>query len=282
MSGTFSNMDGIDGGPLMQSELQARKALGKPIDMPCLKIVLGCLVGFAVGILVAPSGGEIVEAGKPTLCYWPTVAGRGELARLIAVAGGLEIEEVGECSNKASYGSPELLPVLSHGRLKIAQSTAIEDYLAHIAPNWKDLTAAQHAVDSMFMSIKEDVLRGVVQIYHGNESHDRYAPHFQKWFSVIEGRLPDAGFINGHSHPTPADLAVTMMFYSRGPFQYCFNMTGHPLKYPKEFPKMNALTELTVAHPRLSAYLNRSKSFWGRHPPKPEDMHRVNTTASGK
>merc|ERR1711988_955311 len=101
------------------------------------------------------------DASKPCLYYF-SLAGRGELIRMIAAVGGLELEDTPVIKDieKASFGSPGTLPCLSHGDLKMAQSFAIEMYIASIAPHFAALTPAQMAIDNMFCKIKGDYLSG--------------------------------------------------------------------------------------------------------------------------
>jgi len=128
-------------------------------------------VSFGAGVALSAVGVVLYRAAsrpkapkdKPRLIYFP-LAGRGEISRLIAVAGGLEIEDISApdarkpfTDNKAAYGSPSGLPLLEHGELKISQSTAVATYLATLAPKFANLTPAQRAQDNMFLSIKEDV-----------------------------------------------------------------------------------------------------------------------------
>jgi len=56
--------------------------------------------------------------------YYYLVAGRGELIRLIAAAGGLDLAEgkPDEGVDRAAYGSPSGLPLLQHGAVKLSQS----------------------------------------------------------------------------------------------------------------------------------------------------------------
>ena len=71
----------------------------------------------------------------PKLIYFPFAA-RGELVRMVAALGGLEITESTEATpdEKAACGSPGALPVLIHGDHRLAQSLAIESYISEIAP----------------------------------------------------------------------------------------------------------------------------------------------------
>merc|ERR1712194_934108 len=105
-----------------------------------------------IGHVVTPQA--TAATGKPRLLYFP-IGGRGELIRLIAAAGGLEIsdEAVGPDAGKEFFGA---LPILVHGDMRICQSQAMESYVAALAPKYKSLTPQQRAVDDMYAGIKED------------------------------------------------------------------------------------------------------------------------------
>ena len=122
----------------------------------------GALFG-AICMMVLRAIAHKPSSSKPHLIYFP-IAGRGEISRMIAVAGGLDIKETTSgddrkpyTDNKAAYGSPSGLPLLEHGNLKISQSAAIATYLATLAPQFAGLTSAHRATDNMFLSIKEDM-----------------------------------------------------------------------------------------------------------------------------
>lgn len=91
----------------------------------------------------------------PTLIYFP-FAGRGELSRLVAAAGGVELSESAE-NDGSFFGA---LPILKHDDLELCQSQAITSYIASIGPKFASLTAAQKGVDAMYAGILEDVLSG--------------------------------------------------------------------------------------------------------------------------
>ena len=75
----------------------------------------------------------------PNLVY-PPMAARGELIRMLAALGGLELTETSvpmggaDPAMLAACGSPSGLPILVHGDLHLSQSLAIESYISSIAP----------------------------------------------------------------------------------------------------------------------------------------------------
>jgi len=222
------------------------------------------LVAFALGFASAQKAGNV--SSKPVLYYWP-IAGRAELARLIAAAGGLAIEETADLSgvNKADYGSKSGIPLLKHGDLKISQSGAIERYLADIAPKFAGLTPQQRAVDGMFAALKEDFLMGLGKAVFGDKSKaGEIVPKFlEEWMPVVEGRIPASGFINGLSFPTVADLAVLNIRKAYMLFGVAYKLAGDPdgTKSYAKYTKFNALAERTAAADSVKQYLAASKSF---------------------
>merc|ERR1719361_1857102 len=88
------------------------------------------------------------------LTYWK-MSGRGELTRLIAAAGGVELPErflpgpvvdptklppwINISISAGFFGN---IPIFKDGTLSIAQSVAIESYVADIAPRFAELTPA--------------------------------------------------------------------------------------------------------------------------------------------
>merc|ERR1712216_999456 len=101
----------------------------------------------------------------------------------------------------------------------------------------------QTAVDAMFACIKEDLLEAYASIMMGtmsDESKKAVAPDeiskiADKWFPVIEGRLPHDGFVNGLAFPTMGDLAILNIAKAFVPFGACAKMSGydHVAKWPK-------------------------------------------------
>ena len=97
-----------------------------------------------------------------------SICGRGETARLICAAGGIEFEDKawapafddtgnwrqGYQAIGNAFGFPGTMPVLEHGDLKLFETTAIESYLALLSPKYAGLTPAQKGKDMMFQCIK--------------------------------------------------------------------------------------------------------------------------------
>eukprot|EP00416_Gambierdiscus_australes_P005550 CAMPEP_0171127238 /NCGR_PEP_ID=MMETSP0766_2-20121228/114909_1 /TAXON_ID=439317 /ORGANISM="Gambierdiscus australes, Strain CAWD 149" /LENGTH=260 /DNA_ID=CAMNT_0011590329 /DNA_START=1 /DNA_END=780 /DNA_ORIENTATION=- len=206
---------------------------------------------------------EVLPAAKPKLFYYP-IAARGELIRMIADVGGVPIDEELDCDEKekAAYGSPGSLPVLSHGNLKMAQSLAIELYMTSISPKYRSLNDQQKARDTMFCAIKEDVLSAVGKVIFSSQRAERAPDEIpkicNKWFPIIEGLVPEKGFINGLDYPTPADLAVLNMATAYMPFCCAYRLGNYD--WSSKYPKMKELADRTKMAPELKNYMDTSKT----------------------
>lgn len=213
------------------------------------------------------------EAQKPCLYYSP-FAGRAELTRLIAAVGGLEIDEKELLEDKNPFASPGSWPCLEHGGVKIAQSFAIETYIASITPAFSALTPAERAIDNMFCKIKEDVYQCFANIMNytramrisSTMSEDAEASTVEEigkvadtWFPTLEARLPKDAFINGFSFPTVADLAVLNMCRAFMPFSAVCAMGGYDIG--ARFPRLEAHAARVAAFPDVRAYLDRSATM---------------------
>jgi len=204
---------------------------------------------------------------KPRLHYFP-FAGRGELTRLIAAAGKLQIDDSPkQLAGKMSFGSPGALPCFEHGDFKIAQSFAIESYVAGIAPVFKDLTPAQRAIDGMLCKIKEGMMQGYVDILTAivkNEvdkatAVDSITKVGDKWFPILIQKLSKIGFINGLAFPTAADLAVLNIGKGFMPFGAVYQLSGYnPFVM---FPKFAAHVQRVGRYPSVKAYLGESTTM---------------------
>ena len=206
----------------------------------------------------------LAAAGEqPLHMYYFPVAGRGELIRLIAAAGGLDLAEgrPDEEVDRFAYGSPSGLPLLQHGAVKLSQSGAIERYVSGLVPRFAALTLAQRATDHMFSCIKEDVLLGCAKVIFGDvASAPTEVPKLcDKWFAVVEGLLPADGFVLGLDYPTVADLAVLNMARGYMPFGAAFKHGKYA--FAPRHPKMAALVERTAAAPGVKEYLASSPSL---------------------
>jgi glutathione S-transferase len=178
------------------------------------------------------------------LWYFP-ISARGEVSRMICKAGGLEIEDSPDASGEdlASYGSPSGLPILKHGELKINQSIAIQTYLASIAPKYANLTPKERAKDNQFMCINEDFISTCSPpIFTEAKDFTTQIPAATKLFGLLEGLVPESGFINGLEFPTAADFCVVHIFYGYMPIGAFAKHASFDLG---KYPKAKALAERT-------------------------------------
>jgi hypothetical protein len=208
----------------------------------------------------------------PHLIYAP-IAGRAELIRLIAAAGGVSITENSNMGNfgepsiaetgesKTEYLSPSGMPLLSHGELKMSQSGPIETYIAAIAPRYKDLTVQQRAMDNMYEAIKEEILMNCAKAVFTTQKTDTEQAKkdivqlFDKWFAIFEGKVPNDGFIQGLGFPTPADLALLNITVAFMPFGAARKLADYDFG---KWPKVKALCDRAAADPGVAQYLQSS------------------------
>lgn len=225
----------------------------------------------------------------PTINYF-SICGRGELARLICAAGELEFvdkawapafedggwrqgyQAIGE-----SHGFPGTMPILEHGDVNLFQHNAIESYLASIAPKFADLTPAQKATDLMFMLTKADINAQTESLLFEKITPDDLVPMMDKALPMIEGLLPDSGYVNGLAFPTVADLAVMVITTGCMPFQAAMTVAGVPIWDGKKYPKMARIAKDAMAYPPVSAFLEKSEHQTLKADPfgiMPEDYHK--------
>ena len=216
-------------------------------------------------------GSAIMSASaKVTLRYFP-VAARGELTRLYAAAGGLEMVDsvdVTGYQNNTLFG---FLPALDHpeaGILGLQESLAIERYVANIAPKFSGLTPAQRAMDDMFACAKEDIM--VVESCLDNASIARACvpPRMERYLSRLELLVPTAGFVHGLGFPTGADLATLIIAKAGFPWGRAMLLAGYT-DWPTRFPKVHALAERTACVPDVARYLATSQTFLAKLQPDP-------------
>lgn len=212
-----------------------------------------------------------MSAARPVLNYF-AICGRGELARLVAAAGELPIEDKawapafddtgnwrqGYQAIGEKHGFPGTMPVLEHGDLNLFESQAIENYLATIAPKFKDLTPAQRAKDLMFALIKADINQPTENLLFKKITADDLKPIVPKYYTIIENLLPEEGFVNGLPFPTMADLAVVVIGKGCMPFQAASQMAGVAFD-PVAYPKMERVATAAMAYPPVAEFLKASE-----------------------
>lgn len=206
-------------------------------------------------------------APKPVLHYF-AICGRGELARLICAVGEIAFEDkawapafdesggwrAGYKAIGEGMGYPGVLPILEHGDLKLFQTTAIESYLASLSPKYSGLADAQKAKDMMFQLIKSDINGSTESLLFKKITADDLKPTMEKWYGIVEGLLPEKGFVNGLEFPTPADISVLVIAQGCMPFRAAVQMAGcAPTK--DKYPKMFRVASETAAYGKVPEFL---------------------------
>jgi len=210
----------------------------------------------------------------PTLVYFP-IAGRGELSRLIAKVGGIDIEEaprLPDGHNASDYGSTGSLPVLIDDDLKINESGAIEVYFSLIAPKYADLTAKQQAKDAQLSHLKETYMASIGKVIFSMTKEERASGAKKeevkvvrsKYYSVLEKILPEDGYINQLEYPTPADLAIVNICDAYMPFGCAYKHAGVDLS--ADYPKIHSHSERTKLDPDVAKAIEGSTSMRASFP----------------
>lgn len=204
---------------------------------------------------------DVVPTSKPILYYMP-ISGRGEMTRMIAKTGGLEILEESSLEDKASFGSPGSLPCLSHGDLKLSQSHAIVSYILNITPKFKGMQPGHKAKDVQFNAILDDLMSEFAKVLFNpdkSNAKEDIKKAGDKWYGVVEGLVPTAGFVNGLSFPTGADYACVIMAKGFMPFGAGMKIGDYdPL--PK-CPKFKALVDRTANVAAVKEYIEQSQTL---------------------
>jgi len=229
------------------------------------------IVVFWILPLAAMYVKDMMARKKPTINYF-SIAGRGELARLICAAGGVEFEDKawapafdasggwrqGYQAIGNALGFPGTMPVLEAGDFKLFQSQAIESYLASIAPKFEDLTPEERATDLMFALTKADINASTEALLFKKIKPEDLKPIIEKWYPIVESMLPASGFVLGKAYPTVADLSVLVIAKACMPFQAAPQLAGCAFD-GKKFPKMERVAAAAAAYGPVAAYLKKSE-----------------------
>jgi len=215
---------------------------------------------------------------SPHLIYAP-IAGRAELIRLIAAAGGLEMTEDSKLEyfgkptagdeSKTDYLSPSGMPLLKHGELKLSQSGAIEAYLTNIAPRYSGLTVEQRAIDNMWQGIKEEILANCAKAIFTTQKTDKEQAKkdvtdlLDKWFAIFEDKAPSDGFIQGLDFPTSADLVLLNISIGFMPFGAAIKLAEYDIS---KWAKVKALCDRTAADEKVAKYLKSETNYTTNNP----------------
>ena len=224
---------------------------------------------------------------KPQLHYFD-VSGRGELSKLIAAVGGVEIDIVeypfkangASVADKLKAGKMESehtkaatdmgmdgcgLPILVHGSLKINQSSAVQDYLCGIGPNYPSVTPQQKAVDDMFEGALEDMMGLAAGVILSGGDPANVPVYMAKTLTHLSKYIKPEGFVNGLDTPTKADLVIIILTQALIPFGATLG-EGAAECYGK-FPDAVALGERAAAFPAVAEWLTNENCNL-KKPPK--------------
>lgn len=214
-------------------------------------------------------------SGKPTLHYFD-VNGRGEVSKMVAAVGGLEIDFVeypfvangASAADKLKAGKVESehtkaatamgmdgcgLPIIVHGDLKINQSMACANYFAGLGPKYPKVTPQQKAIDDMFQGALEDCMGLAAGVILSGGDPVLVPKVMGKVLTHLTKYIPDTGFIHGYDTPTIADICILDLTQALIPFGATLG-DGAAECYGK-FPKAVALGERTAAFPAIAEWL---------------------------
>lgn len=205
---------------------------------------------------------------KPTLHYF-NISGRGELSKLIAAVGGVELEiktyafdiqnpeaEYRKFADSLGFQS-QGLPIVEHGCLKFCQSSAVQNYFAAIGPNYPLVNPMQQAVDDMFSGVFEDCMSAGASVLLDGAPPQKIVDAMDKALGFLDSYIPETGFVNGFGTPTKADLCILIMVQGLIPFGVALQQAGG-YDFGTKFPKVKALSDMVAAHPAVA--------IWLRHP----------------
>jgi len=216
-----------------------------------------------------------IPMSKPVLHYFD-VSGRGELSKLIAAVGGVELDFVeypfqangASAADKLKAGKMETahtkaatemgmdgcgLPILVHGDLKIYQSNAVQDYMVSISTNYPKVTPGEKAVDDMFQGALEDMMGLAAGVILSGGDPASVPVYMTKTLTHLSKYIKGDGFVHGHAAPTKADLVILILTQALVPFNATLG-EGAAECYGK-FPAAVKLGERTAAFPAVAAWL---------------------------
>jgi len=219
------------------------------------------------------------EKTNPVLHYFD-VNGRGEVCKLVAAAGGLDIDIVeydfvangASTADKLKAGKVESdhtkaatamgmdgcgLPIVTHGDFKFNQSFACASYLARLGPKYPKVTPKQQAVDDMFQGALEDAMGLAAGVILSGGDGALVPKAMTNILTHLTKYIPDAGFVNKYDTPTIADICILVLTQALIPFGATLG-EGAAEVYGK-FPKAVALGERTAKFPAIAKWLTNDK-----------------------
>ena len=136
---------------------------------------------------------------------------RGELARLYAVVGGVDLPTISWTTGykqKTPIGYVARLGPARRGGLFpnctfafgcLQESLAVERYIRSLSPKFTALTPQELAIDDMFAMVKEDLIHVEPGAANASVAKSIVTPLYDRYLSVLEndGYIPSTGFVNG-------------------------------------------------------------------------------------
>jgi len=231
--------------------------------------------GYTQAQIDAYKAEQTSGSSKPTLHYFD-VNGRGEVSKIVAAIGGLDIDIVeypfaangASAADKLKAGKMESehtkaatamgmdgcgLPIVVHGDVKVNQSFACQNYFANIGPNYPKVTPQQRVVDDMFQGALEDVMGLAAGVILSGYDGALVPKAMTKVLTHLTKYVPDDGFVHGYDTPSIADAVSLVITQALVPFGATLG-EGAAEVYGK-FPKIVALGERTAAFPAVAAWL---------------------------
>lgn len=214
-------------------------------------------------------------ANKPTLHYFD-VNGRGEVSKMVAAVGGLDIDIVeypfqangASAADKLKAGKLESehtkaatamgmdgcgLPIIVHGDVKINQSFACANYFANLGPKYPKVTPGQRAIDDMFQGALEDCMGLAAGVILSGGDGSLVPKVMSKVLTHLTRYIPDEGFVHGYDTPTIADICILVLTQALIPFGATLG-EGAAACYG-QFPKAVALGNRTAEFPAIAEWL---------------------------
>lgn len=224
------------------------------------------------------------------LFYWPTIQGRGEFVRLALEAAGAGYLDVARGSGKEGQGMPALLrwlkdqsigrppfapPILKHGKIVIAQTSAI---LLYLGPRL-NLVGKSAATRLWTHQIQLTIADAVDEVHHTHHPistalyfedqrpearkcaqafRDARLPKYLAWFETLLSRNP-RNARTGPLHLVGARLSYAdlSLFQLVEGLRYAFpNAMQDALK---KAPLVKRLHAEVAQHKRLAAYLRSDR-----------------------
>ena len=214
--------------------------------------------------------GDQAKIEPPELIYFDG-PGRAEMSRLAFAAG--RVEYVDRRLSAAEFGRLKAdpntavsqrfgsLPVLRHGSLTLAQSSAIVQYAADLGIN-AHISIGQRAVDMQYVGLHAELQTAMYACLFGSESVKSAAKAklpatATRLLGAVERMLPGAGggqagstFVNGGRAPTLGDIVLFDAVTSRFPGLVALGIDVSEASYPK----LDGLVKAVRAFPPVKSY----------------------------